>query len=156
MEERGWLKLMKVKDFMIRDVICLDQNSSVKTLLETLVQKKIGGVPVLNEKKELIGVVSDGDVLRHLQPKSYIDYNISYIEELDDTIVAKSESSIKTIMKKRVISVKEEDTLDTVLKVLSTHHFKKLPVINNEKYVIGVVSRGDLVKKLAEKVLDKL
>ena len=147
---------MKAKDFMIKDVISLNENATVKTLLEVLMEHKIGGLPLVDQDNRLLGVVSDGDVLRYLNPKAFVSYYVTYIEELDETLKIKGESPVKAIMKKKVISVCEDDDLEDVLKILAHHHFKKIPVVNEKREVVGVISRGDMIRKLGELMLDKM
>ena len=147
---------MKAKDLMIKDVISLNENATVKTLLEVLMEHKIGGLPLVDQDNRLLGIVSDGDVLRYLNPKAFVSYYVTYIEELDETLKIKSESPVKAIMKKKVVSVCEDDELEDVLKILAHHHFKKIPVVNEKREVVGVISRGDMIRKLGELMLDKM
>ncbi|QFK72950.1 CBS domain-containing protein [Pradoshia sp. D12] len=147
---------MKAKDFMIKDVISLNEEASIKTLLEVLMKHKIGGLPLVDPNNKLLGIVTDGDVLRYMNPKAFISSYVTYIEELDETLKSKSESPVKAIMKKKVVFVREEDELEDVLKLLATHHFKKIPVVNGNREVVGVISRGDMIRKLGELLLEKL
>lgn len=147
---------MELKDIMVQDVVTLNQDESVKTLLEVLVKHKIGGVPVVDENQKLVGIVTDGDILRYLNPKLYLDEETVYFEELEDIIQPKSTQPIKNIMNARVVTLNEYHTLETALKLLGQHRVKKLPIIDDERHVVGIVSRGDLMKKLAEKTLEKL
>lgn len=66
---------MKVKDFMIHDVITVRKDDSIKHLLNTLVKYKIGGVPVVDLDGKLVGMISDGDVLRSIKPKDTVVYD---------------------------------------------------------------------------------
>jgi CBS domain-containing protein len=147
---------VKAKDFMIKDVISLNEDASIKTLLEVLMKHKIGGLPLVDPNNKLLGIVTDGDVLRYMNPKAFISSYVTYIEELDETLKSKSESPVKAIMKKKVVFVREEDELEDVLKLLATHHFKKIPVVNEKREVVGVISRGDMIRKLGELLLEKL
>ena len=147
---------MKAKDFMIKDVISLNENASIRTLLEVLMEHKIGGLPLVDQNNKLLGIVSDGDILRYMNPKAFISYYITYIEELDETLKSKSESPVKAIMTKKVISVREDDELEDILKLLANHHFKKIPVVNENREVVGVISRGDMIRKLGELMLEKI
>jgi len=144
---------MLVKDFMIKDVYVMNETESLKSLLELFVEKKIGGVPVVDENNRLKGIISDGDVLRTLKPKTYTSYYAFYIEELDETIVANANKPLKKVMHKKVVTLDENDDLETALKLLASHHFKKIPVINQNKEVVGIVSRGDMIRNLRGKLL---
>jgi len=147
---------MLVKDFMIKDVVVMEKNKSLKALLELLVEKKIGGVPVVDQQNKLVGIISDGDVLRALKPKTYVGYYYYFKEDLDENIREEADLPIKKLMHKRVVTIDENADLEEALKLLASHHFKKIPVINEEKEVVGIISRGDMIKKLREKVLEVL
>lgn len=147
---------MLVKDFMIKDVFVMEKNESLKALLELMVEKKIGGVPVVDKDNKLVGVISDGDVLRALKPTTYVGYYYFFKEELDDNLLEEANLPIKKLMRKRVVTIDENADMEEALKLLASHHFKKIPVINGNKEVVGIISRGDMIKKLREKLLDVL
>ncbi|RLL44846.1 CBS domain-containing protein [Oceanobacillus piezotolerans] len=147
---------MKVKDFMIRDVYKLKEEDTIQTLLETLSKYRIGGLPIVNDYNQLVGIVSDGDVLRYINPKTYSSYLMFYKEDLEEIIPEKIRVNMKTIMKKNVVTVYEDDELEKALNILSQHHFKKLPVLNKSNRVVGIVSRGDVIRKITEKVLNAI
>src|SRR5699024_691353 len=67
---------MKIKDFMITDVITVSKDISITKLLETLVAHHIGGVPIVKEDNTLMGIISDGDIIRYLHPKSRTVYDM--------------------------------------------------------------------------------
>lgn len=147
---------MELKDIMIRDVVTVHQNETIKTLLEVLVQHKLAGIPVIDDNQKLVGLVTNGDILRYLNPQLYVADDTAYLEELDDIIQPKSTHLIKEIMKTRVVTLNEYHTLETALKLLAQNGVKKLPIVDTERHIVGIVSRGDIVKRLAEKTLENL
>ena len=147
---------MLVKDFMIKDVYVMEKNETLKALLELLVEKKIGGVPVVDKDNKLVGIISDGDVLRALKPTTYVGYYYFFKEKLDDNLLEEANLPIKKLMRKRVVTIDEDADLEESLKLLAGHHFKKIPVVNENKEVVGIISRGDMIKKLREKLLEVL
>lgn len=154
---------MKVKDFMITDVISVNKESTIKEVMNTLVVNKIGGVPIIDNKGILVGIVSDGDIIRSINPKEGKMYDfISYVfylkkEELEEDVELIKDTNIMTIAKhKGIYCVSPEDTMEKVLSILSKHDFKKIPVIDKDRKVVGVVSRGDVVRYIQKKIIDKL
>ncbi|MGV3465253.1 MAG: HPP family protein [Heyndrickxia sp.] len=155
---------MKVKDFMIRDVITVKKDDNIKHLLNTLVKHGIGGVPVVDSDGKLVGMISDGDVLRSIKPKDTVIYDVynlmTYTLEkgkLKDILShLKDQPLIKLAKKQGLITVKENDEIETVLKLLAKHHFKKIPVINDEHQVVGVISRGDVIRTIQKSILESL
>ncbi|WKB34821.1 CBS domain-containing protein [Terrilactibacillus sp. S3-3] len=154
---------MNVEDFMISDVVVIHQDETIGTLLKTLVDHKIGGVPVIDDAGKLVGIVSDGDVLRALAPKQQTHFDfyamvVSFEEEkTEEKIMAVLKDTVKKIMTKRNLQVVYSDNdFNESLKILSHHHFKKIPVIDDERHVVGVISRGDVIRFINRQVMKKL
>src|SRR3954465_14335329 len=78
---------VKVKEFMVKDVISASPSASIKEVMKTFVEKKIGGIPIINENGVLSGIVTDGDILRAISPveRRFHDYFsfITYVAEED-------------------------------------------------------------------------
>jgi CBS domain-containing protein len=148
---------MQVRDFMIRKVFTVKPSSTVKKLLDILNSNRIGGVPVVDDKGQLVGMVSDGDVLRYLAPKPLGIAGLVYIiedGEIVDVLQEKLDTPVKDIMTKRnLLFVSPDEEFDKTIRLLSRHHFKKLPVVNCAGRVIGVLSRGDIIHNISKKII---
>ncbi|WP_163969782.1 CBS domain-containing protein [Oceanobacillus halotolerans] len=151
---------MHIKDFMITDTIYATKETTLEELLETLVNNKIGGVPVLDENHKLLGMVTDGDVIRYLQPKGRTVYDIFSMvlvnekEDLEAKLNYTIHDTVEKIMRrKEICTVHEDDDLEKALLIFSKNRFKKIPVLNNEEKVVGVVSRGDLIRFISTKLI---
>jgi CBS domain-containing protein len=148
---------MKVRDFMITKVFTVKPSDTVKELLDILNSNRIGGVPVVDDKDHLVGMVSDGDVLRYLAPKPLGIAGLVYIIEdgqIEDVVQAKLDTPVKDIMTKRnLLFVSPDEEFDKTIRLLSRHHFKKLPVVNGAGRVIGVLSRGDIIHNISKKII---
>ncbi|AWB44580.1 CBS domain-containing protein [Paenibacillus sp. CAA11] len=151
---------MKVKDFMIQQVHKVQQDQTLKDVLRLFIHHRISGVPVTDANNKLVGMISDGDVLRYINPQKQTVYDVfSYVivteqEELVEALSNRINTSAKKIMKTKIHSVSPEDELEKALQILAKHHFKKLPVVNEHKQVVGVISRGDLLKQMATKIIN--
>ena len=115
---------MIAKNIMTRDVITVTPAMSVKSLAMALIKNQISGAPVADKSGKIIGIVSESD------------------------IVAKKGKDVRSIMSKKVISVVEETPVEEIAELMTTHHIKRLPVMNGGK-VIGIVSRADIVSAIA-------
>lgn len=142
---------LKVKDFMISNVISIHPAAEIKDLLKLFSKHNIGGVPVVNDQNKLIGMVSDGDIIRYLAPKDYSAHDFIYnilIEEGEseqEVLNNKITDSIDSLITKRKLYyLKDNDTLEKAIQILSQNEFKKLPVLDSNKHVIGIISRGDI------------
>ncbi|MDY0396663.1 CBS domain-containing protein [Virgibacillus halophilus] len=123
---------MKVSDFMITDVISVTGDTTLKELLKKLVNNKIGGVPVIDEENHLIGMISDGDVLRYIQPKGTTIFDaislvmVSEKEDFTEKLAYTLDHEVSTIMRKRDLKfVYADEPLERSLRIFSKHHFKK-------------------------------
>lgn len=149
--------LMKVRDIMITKVFTVKPSNTIKELLDILNSNRIGGVPVVDDKDHLVGMVSDGDVLRYLAPKPLGIAGLVYIieaEEIEEVLQEKLDTQVKDIMTKRnLLFVSPDEEFDKTVRLLSRHHFKKLPVVNGAGRVIGVLSRGDIIHNISKKII---
>jgi CBS domain-containing protein len=155
MESEGFK--MKVRDFMITKVFTIKPSNTVKELLHILNSNRIGGVPVVDDKDHLVGIVSDGDVLRYLSPKPLGVAGLVYIMEdgeFEDVLLEKLDTPVKEIMtKKNILFVSPDEEFEDTIRLLSRHHYKKLPVVNGAGRVVGVLSRGDIIHNLSRKII---
>jgi CBS domain-containing protein len=154
---------MKVKDFMIKDVISVRPDVTIKEVMKTFVDKKIGGLPIVNDEGILKGIITDGDILRAIKPidRHIQDYFnlITYIEEqnMESRLSELAELPILRIAKTRgIVTVSPEDDMKQIVVILAKHHFKKLPVIDKGNKVVGVISRGDVIRNIQNTIINEL
>ncbi|MNH81108.1 Hypoxic response protein 1 [compost metagenome] len=146
---------MKVRDFMITNPVTVSSTTTLRELLQRLVDKRIGGAPVVNDSNKLLGMISDGDVIRYLKPSTGRVYDFfSYViqtetESLDSSVMNKLETSVGHVMvSKNLFTVSPDDPLERAIEILGKHHFKKIPVVNDQGTIVGVISRGDVIRQL--------
>ncbi|MED1470425.1 CBS domain-containing protein [Bacillus salipaludis] len=154
---------MKVKDFMITSVIAASPAATIKDVMKIMVERKIGGVPIMDKDGKLQGIVTDGDILRAIQPVdrrindyfSFISYH--WEQNLESKIKEMANLKIIKIAKTHgLVTVSPEDDVKQVVQLLAKHHFKKLPVIDQYSHVLGVISRGDMIRCVQNTVFDKM
>ena len=122
---------------MIKDVFVARPTFTLKQLLQLFIENKIGGVPIVDEDDKLISVVSDGDILRYLAPKESVfkDY-FTYVpilpgKNLDETVNSKLNDTVSKLLRNnKITTISPEDHLEEAIKVISQHHFKKIPVVD--------------------------
>ena len=154
-KEKPKVSILKVKDLMIPDVISIKPNATIKELLKLLTKQHIGGVPVVDNQNKLIDIISDGDIIRYLAPKEGSVHDFIYgvfMEEGEteqEVLKEKINTTVDKLMhKKQIYTLNEEDTFEKAIQILSQHHFKKLPVLDLDGKVMGIISRGDIDKNL--------
>ena len=147
--------IVLAKDIMTKDVISVKPDASIRELAELLLAKRISGVPVVDDSGALRGIVSEGDLMRkEIAPEvpdelcilgAVIYYN--GLQEYKDAFRKFSAMTAKEIMTEKVLTVKENDDVSKVAKIMLDKHIKRLPVMDGDK-LAGIVSRSDIVKML--------
>ncbi len=160
--EKPVKKTLIVKEFMVTNLISVKLDSTILDLLKLFTKHKIGGAPVLDSQKNLIGMVSDGDIIRYLAPKEGSVHDFIYdvlVEEEEneqDVLKERINATVEDFMeKKHIYTLKEEDTFERAIRKLSKHHFKKLPVLDSNNKVTGIISRGDIDNNLMKILSNK-
>ena len=143
---------MLARDVMTAGVISVTPETSVRDIAKTLVEHNISGVPVIDKGGRLIGIVSEGDLMR--RPESATERQRSWWLKLLVTHEQEVAEYIKThgqhaadVMSRPVITVAEDATLENVADTLQKHRVKRAPVMRGEK-VVGIVARADLLHGL--------
>ncbi len=123
---------IKVSDYMSRNLITFTPNQSVMEVVETLVKHKISGGPVVNERNELLGIISEGDCIKQLNESRY--YNMP----IDDAKVEK-------------FMVKDVETIDGNISIFdAANKFleskrRRFPIVEEGK-LVGQISQKDVMK----------
>jgi acetoin utilization protein AcuB len=140
--------LRTVEDIMSGDVICLDEQDNLAGVLEVMQQKKIRHILIVNGQKKLVGIISDRDVLRYLpflRPGAD-----SFHDRLFDIAPnnAALKQTVRDIIKREVISVEPGCDFYTAVRMLYEKHISCLPVTDEEKKPVGIVTVTDVMRGL--------
>jgi CBS domain-containing protein/anti-sigma regulatory factor (Ser/Thr protein kinase) len=117
---------LRVEDVMSREVQSVGPDSSMREVLNLLRTKHISGMPVTAGSK-LIGVISLEDMMRCLQDQAL-------------------EAPVKNYMTASPITIKKSEAVIEAIKVLSTRSIGRLPVLDDEKQLCGMITKGDITR----------
>jgi CBS domain-containing protein len=145
---------MKIKEIMTQEVTSLSPETSVKEALELLLKMKISGLPVIDKEKKLVGMFTEKEILSKMLP-SYIGAVGKFVYEenpkaVKQRVISLSAMCVKDLMRKNVITIGEETTLCEVACQMLTQKARRIPVLNKNQEVVGMASRGDVLKALVE------
>ena len=156
-EEKSETFVLKIKNFMTQDIISVQSTMIIKDLLKIFVEYRIDNVPVVDSHQKLIGMISEGDLIRYFAPKDefFSDFILTLIIENRETeqevLKEKFNKVVADIMhKKPLYTVKENDNSEKAIQIFSHHHFKQLPVLNLDGKVVGLISKGDIIHNILE------
>jgi CBS domain-containing protein len=146
---------MIAKDIMTKDVRMIAPDADIRAAARIMVEAGVSALPVVDERQGLIGIVSEGDLLRRAElrttrRRSWWLELFSAPERLAQEYLKTHAQKVGEVMSKAVISVTEATSLAEIASVLERHGIKRVPVVSGRS-VIGIVSRADLVKALARR-----
>ena len=144
---------MKGADVMVSNVITVGVNASIGEVAAILLNNNISGAPVVGEKGELVGIVSEGDLIR--RPETGTSKRHSWWLELlsnERTLAAeyiKSHSrKVADVMTSDVITAKPDTPLGEIAAMLERNRIKRMPIVEGGK-IVGLVSRANILQALA-------
>lgn len=147
---------MKVKDLMTKNVISVKPDELLGDVVVKFMGNKISGAPVVDEG-ELVGVISKADILKQLSTAGSIhellvavsglweknkkNNNMDYLKKVSERVVS-------DVMSRHVVTVDPESSIERAARLMVNRNINRLPVVENKK-LLGIVARGDLIKALA-------
>lgn len=138
-----------VKDIMSTDVVSIQSDSSIKDLIRTLSNYDVLGMPVLDSKGFVIGVVSSIDILKN--ESSHTFYYDQFMRNLELSMYDDAsflEQHVSTIMSQDLFTISPDATITQMAQIMYTKKIHRLLVTENKK-LIGIVTTFDLLKLLA-------
>lgn len=141
----GAENLTPLQQIMQRDVYTVSQDASYLDALRFLSEKKISGAPVVDDAGNLVGFISDGDILRRLASEHSPFVNAAAFGKTDfnEKLLSVMSLRISEIAVKNVITVDAADDLSEVCYKLAENHLKKAPVMCAGR-MVGVVNRSNI------------
>ena len=136
---------MKVKDVMATKVATVSPDNSVRRAAGIMLDKHMSGLPVVDDEGLLVGLISEGDLLRRSELGLRIiaaPEQSASVEERASAYEKRHAWKVADVMSRDVVTVDEEADLSHVAKLMAEHGVKRLPVIRNGK-LVGIVSRAD-------------
>ena len=124
------------KDVMSKGILTVKKNTGIKDAIRLLVENNITGLPVVSDDMQLLGMVSEKDILRALY-----DRNIK-------------SRSVADLMTTEVVCFDENDDLVKVFESLMESNFRRVPILS-EGELVGIVSRRDIIKFLFKSTQQK-
>jgi CBS domain-containing protein len=144
---------MKAADVMVSNVITVGVNAGIGEVAAILLNNHISAAPVVDEKGELVGIVSEGDLMR--RPEIGTTKRPSWWLELVSNKWGSAAEYIKShsrkvadVMTRDVITAKPDTPLGDIAAMLERNRIKRVPIVEGGK-LVGLVSRANILQALA-------
>ncbi|MBI2057821.1 MAG: CBS domain-containing protein [Candidatus Yanofskybacteria bacterium] len=149
-----------VEDIMSKEPVTVGPEDSVVFAARLLFEKNFNGLPVINENKEVIGIVTEYDLISkgealHLPTLINLLGNVDVYKK-DSSLVRDDLKSllilkVKDIMNKEPLIVSNTSPIQTAVELFAVHHkVNPIPVVDNDNKLAGVISRFDLLRFFAD------
>jgi CBS domain-containing protein len=144
---------MKASDIMVTDVISVSPDSNVQDVARILLTNRISAVPVVDGSGKLVGIVSEGDLLRRAESGTEHDRAwwlklLMGREILAAEYVKECSRKVADVMTREIISAEPDTPVADIATLLERHRIKRVPIVRNGE-VVGIVSRANLIQALA-------
>lgn len=134
------LQNLSAGQIMTRSVVSVADDDSARKAAELMVQRRLKRLPVVDRQGRLCGLVSRLDVLRTVNSEA---------DSVETQAVApRPGAGIAEMLDPDVPTVKPEATLDQVMNALETHHQRRVVVVDGRNHVVGIISDGDLLRRV--------
>jgi len=145
------------RDIMTTPVITVDPELSVKDLAALFRENRVGGVPVVEDGK-LAGIVTEGDLMALDADVQYPHYfelfdSIIYLgsqKKFKEQLEKAAAANVRQLMTHRdkVETIGPDDPARAAATIMTRHHFDRVPVVDEDDVVVGLITRHDIMKLL--------
>ena len=128
--------MKKCNEVMTKDPFCCLSNDSVEKAARIMQKENVGSIPVIEAEdiKKLVGIVTDRDlalrvIAGELDPKS---------------------TKVNAVMTHKVVTCLADDDLQKALDAMSEHQLRRIPVVDNDNRIVGIIAQADVATRVDE------
>jgi len=123
--------MFEIENIMTKEVISVKRDTAIQETIKIMVENNITGLPVVDDQMQLIGVISEKDIMMLLYD------------------VGSRTGKVEDFMTKNVVSFDQEDNLADVCDCLLKNHFRRVPIVTGpKKKLVGIISRKNIVQSI--------
>jgi CBS domain-containing protein len=139
--------VMKVKDVMTRDVVTVEPWTPLREVARLMVERRVSGLPVVDEDGSVIGVVSEGDILvkerGQVGERSLFDH---MLEVNGSEGVKHDAQDAANAMTSPAVTIRPDRAVSEAAALMLDRSVNRLPVVDHHGALLGIVTRADLVR----------
>lgn len=142
---------MRLSELISPDPVAVGPETPLKDVARILVEHRISGVPVIGERLEVLGVVSEGDIVAkeagpHPRESRLVTWLLGGMHVDEEKLAARTAAEAMT---SPAVTIEAERSVTEAARLMTDHEIKRLPVVDSEGALVGIVTRSDLVRAFA-------
>jgi len=147
-----------VAEFMTTEVIAAKKDENIKNVFKLMDEGAVLGLPVVDDSNVVIGMITESDLIKHFTtlktPRSinilgsliYLEDIREFNQHLKDHCVEK----VEDLMNADVAIINKDSSLLEAINLMSEKNVNRLPVVDKDHKLIGIVTRTDIVHQIAK------
>ncbi|MDW7650740.1 MAG: CBS domain-containing protein [Bacillota bacterium] len=147
---------MLAREIMTKDVITVTPETTINEVARLLVEHGVSGLPVVDAKRRVKGMVSEGDLIyqdKKLHTPAFLEIlgGVIYLENpqrISQDLNKMTAAKVAEIMTPKVYTVKEDASIEEVATIMVERQVNRVPVVDADGQLVGIISRQDLVKAM--------
>jgi CBS domain-containing protein len=140
------MKLWRVDDVMTREVVSVSEDTPYRELVDLLISRRVSAVPVVDRHERVTGIVSEADLLHKVEASGGASPRIFDAWRRRGDRAKAGGRTAAEVMTTPVISAEASLSLAAAARRMQREHVKRLPVVDHQGHLIGIVTRSDLLK----------
>ncbi|WP_445217080.1 CBS domain-containing protein [Bradyrhizobium sp. Pa8] len=145
---------MQARDVMVSPVLTVDANATVREIAQLLLARRISAVPVVDADNKILGIVSEGDLMHRAEAGTERSYSwwlraLTGDAQLATDYVKSHAVMVNDIMTRDVVTAAPETPLHEIAMLLEANQIKRVPIVNEQGQLVGIVSRANLLQAIA-------
>jgi CBS domain-containing protein len=142
---------LQVRDVMRADVVSVREGASVREAVERLVGREFRALPVVDEDGRLTGIIANTDLVERGGLVARLELLSAMPEQARAEVIATlADRPVRAVMRAGPTTVGVDDSLDVATRRMSESRLKRLPVVDAEGRLAGMLSRADVLRAVAE------
>ena len=146
-----------VADVMSHNPILVSPQTLLKEAIQILAEKRISGLPVIDDAGKLVGIISETDLMWQetgVTPPAYIMIldSVIYLQNpgtYERDLHKALGQTVGEVMSKNPVTISPDKPLREAAKLIQDNKVQRLPVLDNVGKVIGILTRGDIIRAMA-------
>ena len=147
---------MLVKQIMQVNVQTVSPDDPVAKVARMIMLHRIAGIPVVDERGRVVGIISEQDILKAMFPSysEFIESSMSHrdFEDMEDRYLDVSKKKVRDLMKSPVFSIGPDTPVLKAASMMIIKRIRRIPVMDGDR-LVGIVSQGDVHKAFFQRMI---